>query len=200
MRILECEQLTVYESLENLLTCFNEGPHKGEGIIELIQNLITFGGIDLKDWTIMVYMAGDNNLSENMAFSLEDLRKFSETLKNSKGNKMNLLAYFDSNSLTAPTYHIDYSDGKIKKYALGEEESGGKKGKMKIAAGGESNSSSAESIVNFVRWCIKDQKRTAANYAIIFSGHSFGFHGTSFLRDETSGGSITISDFRSALE
>ena len=28
----------------------------------------------MKDWTIMVYMAGDNNLSENMAFSLEDIR------------------------------------------------------------------------------------------------------------------------------
>ncbi len=150
------------------------------------------GDKNMNDWTIMVYMAGDNNLSENMAYALEDLRKFSETLGNSKENKMNLLSYFDSNSLTAPTYFIDYSAGKIKKRAFGAGNSQNENP--------EGNSSSATSIVDFVRWCIIEQKRTAQNYAIIFSGHSFGFHGTSFLRDETSGGFITISDFRWALE
>ncbi|MEO7674416.1 MAG: clostripain-related cysteine peptidase [Pyrinomonadaceae bacterium] len=44
------------------------------------------------------------------------------------------------------------------------------------------------------------KKKTAKNYAFIFSGHSYGFHGTSFMRDASSGSSLTLFMFRWALE
>lgn len=153
-----------------------------------------------KEWTIMVYMAGDNNLSENMAFSLEDLRTTAESMDRNSQSKVNLLAYFDSNSLTAPTHYIDYSTGTAERHEIEKRDivHPTKRDKRKLSDG--ENSASAYSIINFVHWCIKTQKRTAKNYVLIFSAHSFGFHGTSFLRDESSGGFMTLFKFRWALE
>ena len=164
-----------------------------------------------KDWTIMVYMAGDNNLSENMAAALDDIEQ-TVMGKNSDPdkNKINLLAFFDGNSLTAPTKYIDYSDVCENKLPFKHEieerdivyKSVDRLGKKKVSDDdlAEGNSASAYSILNFVNWCINERKKTAKNYAIIFSGHSFGFHGTSFLRDESAGGFITLFKFRWALE
>ncbi|MEO7658382.1 MAG: hypothetical protein ABIV48_02100, partial [Pyrinomonadaceae bacterium] len=64
----------------------------------------------MKDWTIMVYMAGDNNLSENMASSLEGLGVFASNRTAGERGAANLLTFFDSSSLTAPTFYIDYSE------------------------------------------------------------------------------------------
>ncbi len=153
-----------------------------------------------KDWTIMVYMAGDNNLSENMAFSLEDFSSFGTDLRRGEGDKINLLAFFDGNSLTAPTHYIDYSDGKTLKHPIEEKDLvHSNRGSRNTVQGGE-NSASAYSILNFINWCINTQKRAAKNYALVFSAHSFGFHGTSFLSDGSSGDYITIFGLKWALE
>lgn len=166
----------------------------------------------MKDWTILVYMAGDNNLSENMAFSLDEIATAANEIptistpnQDMSGRQLatkdvNLLVFFDGNSLTAPTQYIDYSgeepeiENNISKHRVYGSRS------SKNAPGKEGNSASANSILNFINWCIKTQNRVARNYAVIFSGHSFGFHGTSFLRDESDGGYITLWRFRWALQ
>jgi hypothetical protein len=157
----------------------------------------------MKDWTIMVYMAGDNNLSENLAFSLEDIRNAVSLFENGT-EKINILTFFDSSSLTAPTYYTDYSSGEPEKHEITKADLYHKRKNTKISVKSnaitrEGNSASAYSIMNFVRWCIVTQKKTAHNYALIFSGHSFGFHGTSLLRDENDGGFMTIFKLRWAL-
>lgn len=158
-----------------------------------------------KDWTIMVYMAGDNNLSENMAYSLNDLGAFGAAVKDETRLKVNLLAFFDSSSLTAPTHYFDFSEEKPDVHPIEKRDihHNSKSTPKPDEPGGydrDGNSASAYSIMNFVRWCIETKGRKAKNYALIFSGHSFGFHGTSFLRDEGSGGFITLFKFRWALE
>ncbi len=163
-----------------------------------------------KDWTIMVYMAGDNNLSDDMAFSLSDIQEFTKGLMNIESDKLNLLAFFDSNSLTAPTQYYDFSDPQnpdihsVRQTDLFHQQTNRQTSRENPAPptgeGYEGNSASAYSIMNFVRWCISTKGRTAKNYAIIFSGHSFGFHGSSFMRDESSGAYMTIFKFRWALE
>lgn len=165
----------------------------------------------MKDWTIMVYMAGDNNLSENMASSLEGLGMFASNTPAGEKCPVNLLAYFDSSSLTAPTFYIDYSDANRETAAThhaitnrdmfhSKTRDAKKMRGTNPDAAVEQDSASAYTILNFVRWCIKTQGRSAKNYALIFSGHSFGFHGTSFLRDESSGSYMTLFMFRKALE
>ncbi|MGD9563435.1 MAG: clostripain-related cysteine peptidase [Pyrinomonadaceae bacterium] len=156
----------------------------------------------MKEWTIMVYMAGDNNLSENMAYSLADLDAGFNDSGLGTADKVNLLAFFDSASLTAPTTYFDYSDGKTIAHPIEPDDIYHKKRNTPPPDEYDldGNAASAYSIMNFVRWCIETRERTATNYALIFSGHSFGFHGTSFLRDESSGGFMTLFKFRWALE
>ncbi|MCD9189219.1 MAG: clostripain-related cysteine peptidase [Pyrinomonadaceae bacterium] len=155
----------------------------------------------MKEWTIMVYMAGDNNLSENMAFSLEGLEISSTDLRRlNQQDQVNLLAYFDSSSLTAPTHYIDYSEAETYRHPIEKNDRIHKSVEAETHFTSQEDSASAYSILNFVHWCLKKRKRTAKNYALIFSAHSFGFHGTSFLRDETSGSFMTLSTFRKTLE
>jgi hypothetical protein len=136
--------------------------------------------LPLKDWTMMVYMAGDNNLSGDMASALESFRT---TQSSDEGSSANVLVFFDSASLTAPTQFIDYSDGEPFKQNVAIE-----------------NSASATTIEKFVRWCVETRKRRAKNYILIFSGHAFGFFGSTFLMDQSSGKHLSLRRFRSALE
>lgn len=169
--------------------------------------------LEVKPWTVMVYMAGNNNLSENMAFSLESLHEFGGSLSPDDRSKVNLLAYFDGSSLTAPTHYIDYSDlkqpnephrepvtNKHKYHRSRSSEERASGASESVHAPINDDSASAYSIMNFVRWCIVDRKRRAQNYAVIFSGHSFGFHGTSFMRDDSAGSHLTLFRFRWALD
>ncbi len=170
-----------------------------------------------KDWTIMVYMAGDNNLSDNMAAALGDISGLFTTPlpvtpngETTDRSDVNLLTYFDGDSLTAPTQYLDYSEvssenqkpiiSGLKKFYHSNSQRPGITQTTAEAHLTEENSASAYAIMNFVHWCINDRKRKAKNYALIFSGHSFGFHGTSFLRDESAGGYITLFRFRWALK
>ena len=139
---------------------------------------------DDKDWTIMVYMAGDNNLSENMAVSLDEVanealnlpslgRTAAGDLRGIKASRdANLLVYFDGSSLTAPTRYIDYSDGKpeptdysrkCEHYQNLRRASVQAQGTAASDAPIEGNASSAYSIMNFVHWCVNERKRKAKN-------------------------------------
>jgi len=168
---------------------------------------------EIADWTIMVYMAGDNNLSEDMAFSLSEMNPRARTVSpgDSSGDattepkaKVNLLAFFDSNSYTVPTHYIDFSGDKSESHVVTpddlyhphkEKDRDGNHGHRDPESSG-----TAYSILNFVHWCIETQKRKASNYAIIFSGHSFGFYGKSFLGDQSSGSYMTLRKLRWVLE
>lgn len=167
----------------------------------------------------MVYKAGDNNLSENMAFSLDEIAStVGQIQRSTRGDHesdgeaidttdINVLVYFDGNSLTAPTRYIDYSEAEpVIEDKISDFQHYRKEGSVETKlpevkdTGNRTDSSSAYSILNFIRWCLNERKKTAKNYAIVFSGHSFGFHGTSFLRDESHGGYTTLWSFRWALQ
>jgi hypothetical protein len=161
-----------------------------------------------KPWTIMIYMAGDNNLSSDMANQMGTLTgvnpKPGSVVDGS--SKVNLLAFFDSGSLTAPTQYIDYTDidaeGEPVRHNVTPEDLvlPGDNTRGKGPKWDPEESASIRSIVSFVQWCIKKQRATADNYVLIFSGHSFGFYGTSFMRDQSSGRFLSLRRFRFALE
>lgn len=166
-----------------------------------------------RGWTIMIYMAGDNNLSPDMATSLRALSSVNrpdddcdENKGRKKGgnsedasNKVNLLAYFDSASLTAPTQYIDFSEAQPCAHDVTPEDLI-LPGDCNSRGGDPEDSASVRSILAFVQWCIKKRNATADNYMLIFSGHSFGFSGTSFLRDQSTGRFLSLRRFRYALE
>jgi hypothetical protein len=155
--------------------------------------LLSEGEDIMKKWTIMVYMCGDNNLSADMAYALQDIR---EVAKNTKG-EINILAYYDGNLIDVPTYYFDFSNYKseiqVASRDLENKLHPDNRGRQTV----NENAAYANSVINFVDWCVnkveyeEDGKtlngRKAENYALIFSGHSFGFQDIGLFKDESAG-------------
>ena len=158
---------------------------------------------DKKDWTIMVYMSGDNNLSIDMAYALQQIK---EVVKD-KNDKINLLVYYDGYSIDVPTLYCDFSGEQDCVYYRSHKIEN-KLYPRKTAQ--DENSAAAYSVINFVDWCVnrveyeKDGEkyygRKADRYALIFSGHTSGFHSIGLLRDESSNYYMTMPKLHWLLE
>ena len=59
-----------------------------------------------KTWTVMIYMAGDNNLSADMAYALDDIRQAAKQTNES----VNIFVYYDSVVQDVPTYYFDFTN------------------------------------------------------------------------------------------
>jgi hypothetical protein len=55
-----------------------------------------------KEWTIMIYMAGDNNLAVDMAYAMEQIK----SVAGSRADSPNLFVYYDGNSPAIPTGQV----------------------------------------------------------------------------------------------
>jgi hypothetical protein len=158
---------------------------------------------DKKDWTIMVYMSGDNNLSIDMAYALQQIK---EVIKG-KNDKINLFVYYDGYSQDVPTLYCDFSGEEDCVYYPSHKIEN-KLYPRKLAQ--DENSAAAYSVINFVDWCVnrvdyekdgeKDYGRKADRYALIFSGYTSGFHSIGFLRDESSNYYMTMPKVHWLLE
>jgi hypothetical protein len=162
----------------------------------------------MKKWTIMVYMCGDNNLSIDMAYALQDIREVAKTT----GGEINILAYYDSHLPDVPTYYFDFSDYNSQTQVLSVDVKN-KFHPMKEGLDNPANENAAYaySVLNFVDWCVnkveyegEDGKaacgRQAENYALIFSGHSFGFQDIGLFKDESADYSMKHSKLKWAFD
>ena len=133
---------------------------------------------------VVVYMAGDNNLSEEMSGAFSD---FGKTLSNTvdtseKPSDIAILVYFDGNNPNTPTFYCDFTD----------------QNDIVVEHIPDGNSGDSRSLGNFFKWC---QKRYSPEHTALFlSGHSDGFQGISLLRDDSSGQAMKISWLRKTLE
>src|SRR4030095_16531820 len=157
-----------------------------------------------KEWTIMIYMAGDNNLAVDMAYAMEQIKGVADI----EAESPNLFVYYDGNSPAIPTLYCDFSEpGKaryVRSYKVPNK-------LYPVTKKPNENAADKLSIVNFVDWCVNNVEvenadgeisfgRRAQKYALIFSGHSLGFQDIGLFRDETSGKSMNMRDFYSALQ
>ena len=147
-----------------------------------------------KEWTIMVYMAGDNNLAVDMAYNLEQIRDVAK-----KGaDKLNLFVYYDGHSSQIPTLYCDFSNPDNPIYV--PSCSVPDKLFPDVPKEWNENAASKYSLINFVDWCVNKQEGRAERYAMIFSGHSLGFADKGLFKDETSGEAMKIKDLFFALQ
>jgi hypothetical protein len=65
-----------------------------------------------KEWTIMIYMAGDNNLAVDMAYAMEQIKGVAAAGEESP----NLFVYYDGNSPSIPTLYCDFSEAGKARY------------------------------------------------------------------------------------
>lgn len=170
-----------------------------------------------KGWTIMVYMAGDNNLNTEMAYAIESIQKalFDPQLGNGNNPNLDLYVYYDGFSSQIPTLYCDFSypDGKqvpVRFYRSSKIEDKLIRHTQDFGAENE-NSASIENIINFVDWCVKHDHfiddngaevdyRADKKYAMIFSGHTFGFMDWGMFKDENADYYMTLSKLKWMFE
>ncbi|MCY7344796.1 MAG: clostripain-related cysteine peptidase [Pyrinomonadaceae bacterium] len=141
----------------------------------------------MKKWTIMVYLAGDNNLSEDMIWSLIGMRNAMK-YQNSD-DYINLVAIYDSGYPTVPiqTYHFtNQNSSKELGESVVETEQNGRRGNGNRSV---SNNDTAY-IIDFVTTHVK--KFGAENYALIMSGHSDNFLGKTMFYDSNPDSRIAL--------
>ncbi len=106
----------------------------------------------------MVYFAADNNLDANAMRNLYDMWKFISAVASDE--KIQLVAQIDRAAQNIPTtrYHFTGGDkGSVKAYAVEEL--------------GETNSGSAEALVEFVQWAVETRQLRAERYMLVLWGH-----------------------------
>ena len=157
-----------------------------------------------KEWTIMIYMAGDNNLAVDMAYALEQIKGVADAGADSP----NLLVYYDGNSPSIPTLYCDFSEpGKaryVRSYKVPNK-------LYEVPKKLNENAADKFSIINFVDWCVNKVEvdhpdgeitfgRRAEKYALIFAGHSLGFQDIGLFKDESTGKTMKMNDFWFVLQ
>ena len=156
-----------------------------------------------KEWTIMIYMAGDNNLAVDMAYAMEQIKGVASTGADSP----NLFVYYDGNSPAIPTLYCDFSEANrpryVRSYKVPDK-------LYPVPKKENENAADPRSILNFVHWCVNKVEvedngeisfgRRAQKYALIFSGHSLGFQDIGLFKDETSGKSMKMNQFYDVLQ
>ncbi len=146
---------------------------------------------ELKDWTIMIYLAGDNNLNQDTIDAIKGLKSNSSNPLHLTSRKIALLAYYDPSTISYPTLYCDFTH-KNSLNANGDSfvnnESYQTTFGSSLEEGEESNE---ESIYRFVKWCVETQGHKAKNYALILSGHGYGFQKDTFMQDSNPGTYMT---------
>ncbi len=143
-------------------------------------------------WTVLVYMAGDNDLSNDCVRSLKEMQKIGV------GTGVKVVVKYDSAARNVPTCLFDIQSKADKKI-------NGEKGLLEISEPVESTetttnegASYATSILKFVKGGI--EKHKADNYMLILSGHGSAAEGTRLLYDQNPPRYVSIPRLRWALE
>lgn len=157
----------------------------------------------MKKWTFLIYFSGDNNLSVDMAYTIDQIRRTSSLNPN-----INVLIYFDGYSPEIPTLYADFSGA----YADHRFERSHKiKNKLfEVENERNENSASMENLLNFVHWAVNQVEfddngttgtgRKAENYGLIFSGHSMGFQSIGLFQDSKANYNMTMPKLRWSLD
>ena len=119
----------------------------------------------LKEWTVLLYMAGDNNLSEECVYALNEIK---EGL--SDNPRLSVLAQFDPSGLRATTKRFELRP--IGKSSLDED--------VRWQAR-ETDTGEPNNLLEFIRWGISSYP--AQHYMVVLVGHGTGTD-DDFLRDE----------------
>lgn len=128
------------------------------------------------EWTVLLYMAGDNNLSEECVYSLTEIK---EALTDDKGLKV--VAQFDPSGLRAGTKRFELHSMKT---TLDEDV---------IWETRETDTGEPHNLLEFIRWGILTYP--AKHYMVVLVGHGTGTD-DDFLRDENPASSLSILEFQ----
>lgn len=159
---------------------------------------------DVAEWTIMIYMSADNDLTD------ECIRALSETKSARFSNKINVIAQLDPHEPRMKT----------KRFAINKKASGGGEsaaggldedsidllpGKTdfkgpkstSIASTGDINMAEPKTLFDFVSRCL--DLYPARHYMLVLDGHASGVEEGFLLKDQNPPGSMSLDDLRNVL-
>lgn len=175
------------------------------------------GDKDKAAWSVLVYMAGDNNLTEDMAWGLQELKKKAGELEASKPlpkDRINVVAHFDPRSSRsrryefAPPSRINQpppqasEDGNLHSYeAMIYTRGNNGAGNGQPGAAGQAYSGAGAGRTNPLRIFVGEQvaaSHSADNHFLVLSGHGSGAVGD-FLPDSDPPTSLSIPELAQIL-
>ena len=137
-----------------------------------------------RPWLTMLYMAGDNNLTEEMVLALQDL--VAEGAPPGSAIK----AQFDPSGEGFDTQRYTFDSERRPPTLEGHRD--------KTFDGREINAGSPEALVDFVKWATAGE-RSDVRYALVLSGHGGGTSNDFLLKDENSRDALSMKELQEAL-
>ncbi len=145
----------------------------------------------------MIYMAGDNNLSVDMAYALEELQRKVDVKTH---QNINLYVYYENNSPEIPPIFCDFSDSENPVFQFSNEIENRFSEQLQTTF---QNPAAVNPVLDFASWCSEqstENKTPAENFALVFSGHTMGFLSFGLLKDESKNSAMTMPDLKKGLE
>ncbi len=142
-------------------------------------------------WLVMLYLAGDNNLTEEMVMALQALQA-AEPMPGTR-----IVAQLDPSGLGLPTQRYDFTElkpGKCLHDYL-----------VPCCDIGETNTGNPNALSGFINWAnalpwVDAEHPKPEKQFLILSGHGSGTTEDFLLKDENSADSLSIDELRIALE
>ena len=156
-----------------------------------------------RKWTVMIYLAGDNNLSSEMIWSIKEMKRVN---KIGPREPITVLVLFDPPpNLPAQAYVITHGDKDnklIREAKLAAIVNKGKKGGAKTLALDPGKSSTVHPIntgdpgtlFQFISYGL--EKYDAERYMVVLSGHGSGADEDFLLKDDSARDSLTIRELK----
>ena len=147
-------------------------------------------GAGATPWLIMVYLAGDNNLTEEMVLSLQDLKAEGPPKDNV------VVAQFDPSGSGLETQRYVFEPHS------GSARTSGNAGSLEdhrdqTFDGYEVNTGSAEALTEFITWASRYGENR--NWMLVLSGHGGGTSEDFLLKDENAFDALSIDELAIAL-
>jgi hypothetical protein len=140
-------------------------------------------------WLVMVYMAGDNSLSEDMVLALQDLTAEGPP----EGDR--IVAQFDPAGVGLSSQRYQFGDDELPN----PNAEGLERHRVLDYNPPESNTGDREDFVSFVKWAIDAYSDADTKYLLILSGHGSGITDDFFLTDSEAADSLTIQELGQGL-
>jgi hypothetical protein len=159
-------------------------------------------------WLVMLYLAGDTNLTEDMVLALQDL------IEVGVPGKDRVVAQLDpiGVGLSTTRYDLTPKAKKPPKYGGRPKRDGfalqTALQRFEVEDVVEQSTGSAENLSSFIEWAVgydtdertkNNESTDSTKYLLILSGHGSGVTEDFFLRDETSMDSLKIPELQQAL-
>ncbi|HEV2764553.1 MAG TPA: clostripain-related cysteine peptidase, partial [Pyrinomonadaceae bacterium] len=154
-------------------------------------------------WTVMIYMAGDNNLSDESVYALTEMKKAAP------GGRVKVVVQFDPKDDYLPTHRFEINRGgnrgalvedMLSKAPFKPEDESSVARVIEARRGAdaeretETDTGNPDTLFNFLSLCL--ERYPAEHYMVVIAGHGSGTERDFLLRDESPAGYLTINELK----